>query len=156
MEGKMCLFERLWYRNGRITPGRSLLLLASGWILMTAISTGAQSNSPSNATYHEPFRPQFHYSPPCCWMNDPNGLVYLDGEYHLFYQFNPKATVWGPMHWGHAVSSDLIHWATLPIALSPDEYGPIWSGSAVIDIDNTAGFGPGAMVAIFSYENQSQ
>jgi fructan beta-fructosidase len=86
-------------------------------------------------------------------MNDPNGLVYYDGEYHLFYQYYPEDIVWGPMHWGHAVSRDMIHWSHLPIALYPDSLGLIFSGSAVIDKDNTAGFGKDAMVAIFTHHN---
>ncbi len=107
--------------------------------------------------YHEPYRPQFHYSPPCQWMNDPNGMVYYEGEYHLFYQFNPKALTPFRIHWGHAVSPDLVHWQTLPIALFPDDIGPIWSGSAVVDANNTSGLVEGGgLVAIFSYENQSQ
>ncbi len=107
--------------------------------------------------YHEPYRPQFHYSPPCQWMNDPNGMVYYEGEYHLFYQFNPQAMTPFKIHWGHAVSPDLVHWETLPIALYPDDIGPIWSGSAVVDANNTSGLVPGGgLVAIFSYENQAQ
>lgn len=103
----------------------------------------------------EPYRPQYHFTPSQKWMNDPNGLVYYAGEYHLFYQHNPADTVWGPMHWGHAVSRDLVNWQHLPIALAPDENGMTFSGSAVIDWNNTAGFGKGAMVAIFTHHSDS-
>jgi fructan beta-fructosidase len=99
----------------------------------------------------ELYRPQFHFTPPAMWMNDPNGLVYYKGEYHVFYQYHPESTVWGPMHWGHAISRDLIHWEHLPIALYPDENGMVFSGSAVVDWNNTAGFGKEALVAIFTY-----
>ncbi|MBK7214020.1 MAG: glycoside hydrolase family 32 protein [Bacteroidales bacterium] len=102
------------------------------------------------------YRPLFHFTPDSMWMNDPNGLVYLDGEYHLFYQYYPDSTVWGPMHWGHAISTDLVHWQHLPIALYPDSLGYIFSGSAVVDNDNTSGFGKKgtpAMVAIFTYHD---
>ena len=85
--------------------------------------------------YSEKFRPQFHFSPERNWMNDPNGMVFWDGEYHLFYQHYPDGNVWGPMHWGHAVSTDLVTWKHLPIALYPDRLGMIVSGSAVVDID---------------------
>lgn len=95
----------------------------------------------SKSYYQEPFRPQFHFTPEMNWMNDPNGLVYYDGEYHLFYQHNPHANEWGHMSWGHAVSQDLVHWKHLPIALH-DEYGVMaFSGSAVVDSENTSGFG---------------
>jgi fructan beta-fructosidase len=89
-------------------------------------------------------------------MNDPNGLVYLDGEYHLFYQYHPYSNRWGPMHWGHAVSHDLVHWEHLPIALYPDEHGAIFSGSAVFDAENASGLGSKLqppLIAIFTYHS---
>lgn len=106
------------------------------------------------AQYDEPHRPQLHFSPPANWMNDPNGMVYHNGEYHLFYQYYPNDIVWGPMHWGHAVSRDLIHWKHLPIALEPDKLGYIFSGSAVVDKQNSSGFGTKnkpPLVAMFTY-----
>jgi len=109
--------------------------------------------SQNSISYSEPYRPQFHFTPEAKWMNDPNGLIYLNGKYHLFYQYYPDGTVWGPMHWGHAVSTDLLHWEHLPIALYPDKLGWIFSGSAVVDTNNSAGFGKNAMVAIFTYHN---
>ena len=83
-------------------------------------------------------------------MNDPNGMVYADGNYHLFYQYNPQGNDWGNMSWGHATSTDLIHWTEQPVALTRDELGDIFSGSAVIDKNNTAGFGANAMVALYT------
>jgi len=106
--------------------------------------------------YVEAYRPQFHFTPEEKWMNDPNGLVYHKGIYHLFYQYYPEDIVWGPMHWGHAVSTDMIHWEHKPIALYPDKNGYIFSGSAVVDTKNTSGFGTKdnpALVAIFTYHD---
>ena len=103
--------------------------------------------------YHEPFRPQFHFSPARNWTNDPNGLVYFEGEYHLFFQFNPFGDRWGHMSWGHAVSRDLVHWSELPVAI-PEENGiMIFTGSTVVDEHNTIGFCTGVkpcLVAIYT------
>lgn len=103
--------------------------------------------------YTERYRPQFHFSPERGWLNDPNGMVYYNGEYHLFYQYHPAGKTWGPMHWGHAVSKDLVHWEHLPIALYPDHLGTVWSGSAVVDWHDTSGFfnGEPGIVAIFTH-----
>jgi len=104
--------------------------------------------------YKEKYRPQFHFSPAKNWMNDPNGLVYFDGEYHLFNQYNPYGNKWGHMSWGHAVSADLVHWKHLPLAIPEKDSVMIFSGSAVIDKTNTSGFAkrPGQvpMVAIYT------
>jgi len=136
-----------------------LSLLAIGAALLAA---GCASQSPDPAPVDlpargEPFRPQLSFSPQRNWMNDPNGLVYHDGEYHLFYQYNPNRNTWGDMSWGHAVSSDLLHWTELPLALPVEKNASgeitqmFFSGSAVVDHANTSGFGqPGkpAMVAM--------
>lgn len=101
----------------------------------------------------ERFRPGFHFSPPSNWANDPNGLVYFEGSYHLFYQYHPYSSKWGPMHWGHAVSRDLVHWEHAPVALFPDEHGAIFSGCCVVDWKNSSGLfedSPG-LVAIFTH-----
>lgn len=101
-------------------------------------------------------RPKIHYTPERNWMNDPNGMICINGQYHLFYQNNPDADVWGPMNWGHAVSSDLIHWNHLPIALKPDELGYIFSGSCVLDKENLSGLGTKEnppLIAIYTSHN---
>lgn len=97
-----------------------------------------------------PSRPTIHLSTPSGWLNDPNGLCVRGDVWHAFYQHDPGADVHGTIHWGHATSSDLLHWRHHPIALSPDELGAIYSGSVVFDQTDTAGFGAGAMVAIYT------
>ena len=135
------------------------LAIAIGIILFALSGCRKTPDTQTNAFQNErreQHRPVFHFTPPQMWMNDPNGMVYLDGMYHLFYQHYPDSTVWGPMHWGHAVSKDLFTWEHLPIALYPDSLGYIFSGSAVYDQDNTSGLGsPGAppLVAIFTYHS---
>jgi fructan beta-fructosidase len=110
-------------------------------------------NLQAQKLYDEPYRPQVHFSPMTSWMNDPNGLVYIDNSWHIFFQYFPDSTIWGPMHWGHAVSRDLLHWKQKGIALYPDSLGYIFSGSVVIDSTNSSGFGTKGkkpMVAIFT------
>jgi sucrose-6-phosphate hydrolase SacC (GH32 family) len=103
-----------------------------------------------DSIYRESRRPQVHFSPRRGWNNDPNGLVYHQGLYHLFFQHNPYERDWENMHWGHAVSRDLMHWEEWPLALFPDTLGTMFSGSAVIDKQNTAGWGKDALVAVYT------
>lgn len=116
-----------------------------------------------NSFYKEKYRPQFHFTPPIHWTNDPNGLVYHNGSYHLFYQYNPMGILWGHMSWGHAVSKDLIHWEHLPLAIPEEDGVMIFSGSCVSDINNTSGLGSNKnppLVAVYTGHidgvNQSQ
>lgn len=97
-----------------------------------------------------PFRSQIHFAPPIGWMNDPNGLVYADGVYHLYYQWNPYGVVWGNMHWGHAVSKDLLTWEHRPMVMDPDQYGTIYSGCGWQDKENAAGFGENALLFFYT------
>lgn len=105
---------------------------------------------PPTSNYREPRRPQFHFTPPAGWMNDPSGLVFHAGRWHLFYQHNPGGIAWGPVHWGHASSVDLLHWQHHPVALEPEGPSYAFSGSVVADTANTGGFGAGTLVALYT------
>jgi fructan beta-fructosidase len=131
----------------------TFLLLA---FLTLTVSCSQKENKPQLSKYIDAYRPQYHFTPVSGWMNDPNGMFFYEGEYHLFYQHNPDSTMHGPMFWGHAVSKDLIHWEHLPIALYPDSLGYIYSGSVVVDWKNTSGLGTAEnppIVAIFTYHD---
>ncbi len=126
-------------------------------LLISIISCSENvENKESPVLYKEKYRPQFHFTPPSQWMNDPNGMFFYEGEYHLFYQYYPDSNVWGPMHWGHAVSDDMVKWEHLPIALYPDSLGYIFSGSAIVDWNNTSGFGAKGnppIIAVYTYHD---
>lgn len=142
------------------TWARILLVLSMSF--GTCLSQQASPLNEQQPVAPELYRPVFHFTPPTNWMNDPNGLVHFDGEYHLFYQYNPEGIRWGHMSWGHAVSRDLLSWEHLPVALLEGDGIMIFSGSAVVDWKNSCGFGTGnspPMVAIYteaSREKQAQ
>lgn len=132
-------------------------LVQMGAMLMFLLPGALPVEAVDPSYYDEDHRPQYHFTPEANWMNDPNGMVYYAGEYHLFYQYHPYGLQWGPMHWGHAVSKDLVHWKHLPVALHPDENGTIFSGSAVVDWNNTTGFQTGAekpLVAVYTQDRE--
>ena len=125
---------------------------------LVCLVMACQENPEKNPQMSEEklYRPAFHFTPKKSWMNDPNGMFYYNGTYHLYFQYYPDDNVWGPMHWGHATSKDMVNWKEQPIALYPDEMGYIFSGSAVVDHNNTSGFGKDGktpIVAIFTHHN---
>jgi fructan beta-fructosidase len=149
MKQQICSFTSQCRRE--TLPKRASILASAAIVLSLAFCQGAFAQSA--ATYQEPYRPQFHYTPGANWMNDPNGLVDYQGEHHLFYQYNPFGIVWAPtISWGHAVSTDWVHWTELPVAIPATATISIFSGSAVVDKTNSSGFGIPAnppLVAIY-------
>jgi sucrose-6-phosphate hydrolase SacC (GH32 family) len=133
-------------------PVCALLLLFAGPL------ADAQAPVPGAVRFNEPLRPQIHFTPPANFMNDPNGLVFFEGEYHLFYQHNPFGNRWGHMSWGHAVSRDLLHWEHLPVALREEDGIMIFSGSAVVDRTDSSGLcgGHSCLVAIYTGQTEKK
>jgi fructan beta-fructosidase len=124
-------------RDDELMSAPSLRL--AGILLVCALAFPASTVWAQVAGYNQPYRPQVHFSPREHWTNDPNGLVYFHGEYHLFYQFNPFGDEWGHMSWGHAVSKDLLHWRELPVAIPEKDGEMAFTGSIVVDRKNTSG-----------------
>lgn len=125
------------FRSRHLLAALLATLAFSGLSLAATATTASAAPAP----YHELYRPQFHFTPAQNWMNDPNGLIYYKGQYNLFFQYNPDGTTWGNIEWGHAVSRDLVHWKELPVAIPQDNNEYVFSGSVVLDKDNTSGFG---------------
>ena len=173
--------QLLWHNwdveefNGKLGALRIVDHATGGWghinvdhVLLTDVKRAKidtrflQEYRKSHNYYRERYRPQYHFTPEINWMNDPNGLVYYEKEWHLFYQYNPFGNAWGHMSWGHAVSKDLVHWDHLPVALHEEDSTMIFSGCAVVDWNNTSGFGSDdkpSLVAVYTghrSDNQSQ
>jgi levanase len=133
--------------------GRRVVFAAFSALLAVLGLVVAPAASSDPTLYHEPYRPQFHYTPQQNWMNDPNGPIYYKGKYHLFFQYNPSGSTWGNISWGHAVSPDLVHWTELPLAIPQDDSEYIFSGGVVYDKNDTSGLGTssdGPLVAIYT------
>lgn len=148
------------FRDVSALKGKTITLTYDGPEAALAKIYQADEIAGEKEIYHEAYRPQYHFTTRRGWINDPNGLIFYKGKYHMFYQHNPVERDWENMHWGHAVSDDMLHWKEFPLALHPDGLGTIFSGSAVIDYDNTAGFngkdGEPAFVAFFTSAREFQ
>ena len=135
---------------GKATGGKTAIVKILG-LKKDALALNLMKLSDTfDTTNTDEYRPSYHFTPLYGWMNDPNGMVYKDGEYHLYFQYNPYGSKWGNMHWGHAVSKDLLHWEHLDPAIARDNMGHIFSGSSVVDKNNTAGYGKNAIIALYT------
>src|SRR5664279_382229 len=142
-------------------PTRSSFALRRSFLfaIVMAVSAVLVGGVFAQDSYDQPWRPQYHFTPSNNFMNDPNGMVFYKGEYHLFYQYNPEGQVWGHMSWGHAISTDMVHWQHLPLAIPEDPNFMIFSGSAVVDWNNSSGLckstdpadrDPSCLIAIYA------
>lgn len=151
-------FDLTPYRGHKVemlieTPqGRSSVREAKGDVCWKTIGV----SDTFDTTNREKYRPAYHHTPLYGWMNDPNGMFYKDGKWHLYYQHNPYGSKWQNMTWGHSVSPDLVNWEHLPLAIEPDGLGSIFSGSCVLDPENTVGYGNDAVIAMYTSAAKSQ
>ena len=136
--------------------GKTVTLRLTGVEASDIVNGGVRQSDTIDMDYDEPLRMVYHFTPRFGWNNDPNGLFYKDGLWHMYFQHNPYSVFWGNMTWGHATSKDLMHWTQHDNVLKPDELGAIFSGSAVLDADNTAGFGKDAVVAIYTSDRKGE
>lgn len=130
--------------------GKSVSVDVTGMLASSLCWKEIKLSDTFDSSNRETYRPVYHHTPMYGWMNDPNGMFYKDGVYHLYFQYNPYGSMWANMTWGHSTSTDLTHWTYEGTAIVPDAWGAIFSGSCVVDKDNTAGFGKGAVVAFYT------
>ncbi|MGM9674912.1 MAG: GH32 C-terminal domain-containing protein [Bacteroidaceae bacterium] len=150
MDIRLAISETNYEVPFELTPGRQAVVKILGLPQDASALKGMRLSDTWEVENTDYYRPLYHHTPAYGWMNDPNGMVYKDGEYHLFYQYNPYGSKWGNMHWGHSVSTDMIHWERLAPAIPRDTLGHIFSGSCIVDKYNSAGYGKDAIIAFYT------